>query len=174
MEPVTLAPGEMDPNLLMDEDTDIRVPFSGVGKPIPANDYYMYFTEYTIGKAKSIPVGKSEPNTVVNCTFAIDADAHPDYANRRQWRTFAITEKAYIYLLRFLRAMGVPGEMFDDEVGPDGKTRPKYTLKQQLDFVVGGRCLGAVIIEDQTKNLPDGSTEVEQVNRLDSIKSVHN
>lgn len=163
-----------------DDLGDVRVPFSQADRvPMPEDWYKLQIQEYTITKAKNPPKGSppgTQPNTVVNITFLVDPLAHPEYEGRNQWRTFAVTVKAYYFLREFLVTAGLPAAMLEEDEVQDpatglNKCVPRYTLRQQVEYVKGHYVMGHVKIEPYTTDNPDGSKEEKSRNVVDEIKA---
>lgn len=160
---------------------DVRVPFSQADRePMPEAWYRAMISEYEIGKAKNPPKGSAPgtpPNTVVNVTFSVDPQAHEQYADRNQWRTFAVTPRAYYFLREFLTAGGLPPAMMEEDETTDPTTGvvkrvPRYTLRQQLEYIKGHYVMLEVKQETYTKDNPDGSKEEKLRNVVSQITGI--
>jgi len=161
-----------------DDLGDVRVAFSQADfPPMPKARYRAMVSETEITKAKNPPKNSppgTPPNTVVNVTFAIDGQAHTEYADRSQWRTFAVTPKAFRFLRDFLVVAGLPGAMMEEDEQQDPATGvikrvPRYTLRQQVEYIKGHYVLLDVEIEEYTRDNPDGSKEVKERNVVKDI-----
>lgn len=80
-------------------------------QPIPQNRY-----DFVIEAARE-KVSKSSGNPMIEVTLRIDDGQ--DFSNRKLWDNFSLSEKAQIYLVKFLQAAGVDDLLQEEKVTTD-------------------------------------------------------